>query len=132
VASDHDIDGLSGRQIESRLKGGAADMLNRLGTTVLRGSRADAPIGPPDKVYERHGAMHPGALRRSGRRSRATATRLRTVIEFPIEHAGPQHEREDYDHPQGGKAHYLSDWVKAVTPLMAPGLAEMVRRRLDG
>lgn len=61
-------------------------------------------------------------------RSSATITDPETVggktsqtVTFPVVYAAVQHEREDFNHPRGGQAKYLSDAIEQVKPQI-PGI----------
>lgn len=125
-------------EIERACRRGAARGLNQMGTTVLRGARKDAPIGPPSNIDsdERKRAIaareevHPGHLKRSGSRTRATPVHLALEVTFKTEYAAAQEVHDDWRHPRGGKAHYLGDQVKAHAMVMVPIIAHFVQEEL--
>jgi hypothetical protein len=48
----------------------------------------------------------------------STPVAVEKIVAFPIVYAAVQEVREDYEHPHGGKAHYLGDSVKAHVPYL--------------
>lgn len=98
------------------------------GQKVLRVSQSEVPIGSAAR-----GDKHPGTLRASGHVSLPVITGM--AVEVTIGYGGAakayavvQHEREDYRHDPGRKAHYLSDPMKAALPSLEIHLAERLLR----
>jgi hypothetical protein len=107
------------RPAEQRMFQHLQRMLDVTAQTVLGEAQRDAPI-------------EEGTLRGSGHvldsvdshvagPSPSVPTPLERVIAFTVPYAAVQEVRDDYNHPHGGKAHYLGDAVKAHAKDLSEG-----------
>lgn len=82
---------------------------------------------------QRDAPIEEGTLRGSGTTSiEQTTDGAIAVVTFPLPYAARQEEEESYEHPRGGKAHYLGDQVKARAPRYRLALEAADRQALRG
>ena len=77
-----------------------------------------------------------GTLKNSGQTFPAETKGTQIVVTLGYggaaqDYALVQHERTDFDHPHGGKAHYLSDPVKAMGGKLGSFLAARIGRSIE-
>lgn len=113
--------------------------MNRLSDTVRR-RREEAALQTLQLAAldllgaaQRDAPIEEGTLRGVGTTSiEQTATGAVAVVSFSLPYAARQEEEESYEHPRGGKAHYLGDAVKARAPFYRAALERADNRALRG
>ncbi len=84
---------------------------------------------------QRDAPVETGTLRGSGvvlphevvEPSRDAPTLLEETVAFPMVYAAKQEMDEEYNHPMGGKAHYLGDSVKAHAPTLQQAMEAVTK-----
>lgn len=100
--------------IRDAVANAAAEGLKKSGRDVLKAARERAPVDD-------------GVLRKSGK---VTADDLELTVRFTAPHAWLQHEKLEYQHPNGGQAKYLES--AALETDIAKPIADKVRAVLGG
>lgn len=100
--------------IRNAISNAAADGLKVGARQVLKEARERAPVDE-------------GGLRKSGK---VTTDDLEAMVKFTAPHAWLQHEKLEYQHPNGGQAKYLES--AAIESDLARPIAEKVRAVLGG
>lgn len=108
-------------EIARRLDEAMVDTLGKIGLDLLGRAQRDAPI-------------EEGTLRGSGssRVERVGRDGAQVVVTFSTPYAAKQHEETTYEHPRGGKAHYLSDPLKLMTPRYVDALQAAASAAIQG
>lgn len=96
---------------------------------LLAAARDEVPVMPPQDMHK--GSGYPGQLRDSGRvEMRNVPGGFVAAVVFDTPYAKKQHEDRRLRHPHGGKAQYLADPQKALTPRLRAELARRVREKM--
>jgi hypothetical protein len=111
------------RQAGDRAMPIIADALNEIGGEIMAVSQREAP-------------WDVGTLRKEGTNygTEIHGTEVVDTLGYggaAMAYALIQHERTDFNHPKGGKAHYLSDPVKQAGFRFAVNMANKLRGRLE-
>jgi hypothetical protein len=110
----------SADQIARRREEAALQTLGLVALDLAGAAARDAPIDE-------------GTLRGAATTSiEETESGAIAVVSFPLPYAARQEEEESFEHPRGGKAHYLGDALKARAPHYRAALEAADRRAMRG